>query len=73
MISRKRLKKELKRDEIEGLYLTTIQEANDITNDNTEISISASTIQQLDEIPEWIRKDYETILREEPPHSVTQV
>ena len=60
MISRKRLKKELKRDEIEELYLTTIQEANDNTN-----SISASTVRKLDEILEWIRKDYETILREE--------
>ena len=66
MISRKRLKKEFKRDEIEEFYLATIREANDVTNDNdTGISISASTIQQLDEIPDWIRKDYETILREE--------
>ena len=36
-----------------------IQEANDDTD-----SISASTI-QLDEIPEWIRKDYGTVLKEE--------
>jgi hypothetical protein len=43
MISRKRLKKELKHDEIEELYWTTIREANDITN-----NISASTVQQLD-------------------------
>src|SRR5213076_2915605 len=45
--------------EIEELYLTMIQEANDDTD-----SISASTI-QLDEIPEWIRKDYGTVLKEE--------
>ena len=63
MISRKRLKKELKRDEIEELYLATIREAND----DTGISISASTVQQLDEIPDWIRKDYGTVLREELP------
>ena len=62
MISRKRLKKELKRNEIEELYLATIQE----TNDSTEDSISASTV-RLDEIPEWIRKDYGTVLREELP------
>jgi hypothetical protein len=63
MISRKRLKKELKRDEIEELYLATIREAND----DTGISISASIIQQLDDIPNWIRKDYGTVLREELP------
>jgi hypothetical protein len=62
MISRKRLKKELKRNEIEELYLAMIREANDSTD-----SISASTVQQLDEIPDWIRKDYGTILREELP------
>ena len=61
MISRKRLKKELKRDEIEELYLATIREAND----DMGISISASTIQQLDDIPNCIRKDYRTVLREE--------
>src|SRR5438046_2255246 len=44
MISRKRLKKELRRNEIEELYLATIHE----TNDSTEVSISASTV-QLDE------------------------
>ena len=66
MISRKRLKKKLKRDEIKELYLPTIREVNDITNDDDkEISISASIIQKLDEIPEWIRKNYGTILREE--------
>ena len=63
MISRKRLKKELKRGEIEELYLATIREANN----DTRISISASTIQKLDEIPEWIRKDYGTVFREELP------
>src|SRR6266496_1921466 len=50
-ISRKRLKKELKRNEIEELYLATIREANDVT-----VSISTSTVQQLDETPDWIRK-----------------
>ena len=64
MISRKRLKKELKRDEIEELYLATIREANDVTN-NERDSISASTVQRLNEIPNWIRKDYGTVLREE--------
>jgi hypothetical protein len=54
MIFRKRLKKEIKCDEIEELYLATIQETNDTD------SISASTVQRLDEIPNWIRKDYET-------------
>ena len=67
MISRKRLKKELKRNEIEELYLATIQEANDDTDD-----ISASTV-QLDEIPEWIRKDYGTVLREELPSQMPLV
>ena len=67
MISRKRLKKELKRNEIEELYLATIREAIDVTNDSTEDSISASTVRRLDEIPEWIRKDYGTVLREELP------
>src|SRR6266496_5107794 len=51
MISRKRLKKELKRNEIEELYLATIREAN-----NGTVSISASTVQKLDETPDWIRK-----------------
>jgi|SRR5208282_5343839 len=51
MISRKRLKKELRRNEIEKLYLATIREANDVTNDSMD-SISVSTIQKLDEIPE---------------------
>ena len=64
MISRKRLKKELKHDEIEELYLATIREANDVTNDIMD-SISASTVQKLDEIPEWIRKDYGIVFREE--------
>ena len=64
MISRKRLKKELKRGEIEELYLATIREANDVMNDIMN-SISASIIQKLDEIPDWIRKDYGIILREE--------
>ena len=63
MISKKRLKKELRRNEIKELYLATIQEMNDSTED----SISASTVQKLDEIPEWIRKDYGTVLREELP------
>jgi hypothetical protein len=62
MISRKRLKKELKHDEIEELYLATIQETNDITN-----IISASAVRQLDGIPEWIQKDYKTVLRKELP------
>ena len=66
MISRKRLKKELKRDEIKELYLATIREAND----DTGINISASTVQQLDEIPDWIRKDYGTVLREELPPEI---
>ena len=57
MISRKRLKKELRRDEIEELYLAMIRET-----DNTEINISASQ-----NIPDWIRKEYETVLQEELP------
>ena len=64
IISRKRLKKEFKHGEIEEFYLATIREANDVTNDITD-SISVSTVQKLDEIPEWIRKDYGTIFREE--------
>ena len=53
IISKKRFKKELKRGEIEELYLTTIREVNDITeDDDKEISISISTIQELNEIPE---------------------
>ena len=40
--------------------MATIREANDDTD-----SISASTIQKLDNIPNWIRKDYGTVLREE--------
>ena len=64
MISRKRLKKELKCGEIEELYLATIQEVNDVTNDEMN-SISASTVRKLDEIPKWIRKDYGIVFREE--------
>jgi hypothetical protein len=69
LISRKRLNKELRRKEIEELYLATIQEADDVTNDHTD-SISASIVQQLDEIPSWIRKDYGTVLREELPQQM---
>ena len=61
MISRKRLKKELKRNEIEELYLATIRQTND---DDTE---SASQHQDDSTIPEWIRKEYGTVLREELP------
>ena len=61
MISRKRLKKELKRNEIEELYLAMVRGTDDMD------SISASTVQQLDSIPNWIRKDYRTVLREELP------
>jgi hypothetical protein len=60
MISRKRLKKELKRNEIEELYLATIREANDNTD-----SISASLVQEPGDIPNWIQKDYGSVLREE--------
>ena len=55
MISRKRLKKELRRDEIEELYLTTIRQ----TNDDTEISISA---QDTSDVPDWIQKEYRSVL-----------
>src|SRR6266496_3551504 len=68
MISRKRLKKELKLDEIEELYLATIREANDDMD-----SISASTVQKLDDIPNWIRKDYRTVLREKLPPQMPPV
>ena len=57
MISRKRLKKELKHDEIGEFYLATIQEANSVMNDNTEISISVSTVQRLNEIPKMDLKE----------------
>jgi hypothetical protein len=67
MISRRRLKKELKRNEIEELYLATIREANDVPNDGWNSISTASTVQQFDEIPSWIRKDYGTVLREELP------
>ena len=60
MISRKRLKKELRRDEIEELYLATIRQ----TNDDTGISISA---QDASDIPDWIQKEYGSVLREELP------
>jgi hypothetical protein len=51
MISRKRLKKELRRDEIEELYLAMIRQTND---DDTDV-------------PEWIQKEYGLVLREELP------
>src|SRR5438046_6978452 len=38
-----------------------------------EDSISASTVRKLDEIPEWIRKDYGTVLREELPPQMPPV
>jgi hypothetical protein len=59
MISRKRLKKELRRDEIEEIYLATIQQ----TNDDTGI-ISA---QDANDVPDWIQKKYGSVLREELP------
>ena len=62
MISRKTLKKELRHDQIEELYLARIQE-----NDDAEIGISAPSAQELGDIPEWIRKEYGTVLREELP------
>jgi hypothetical protein len=58
MISRKRLKKELKHDKIEELYLATIRQ----TNDDTGIDIS---IQDINDISDWIQKEYGPILREE--------
>ena len=62
MISRKTLKKELRHDQIEELYLARIQE-----NGDTEIGISAPSVQEPDDIPNWIRKEYGTVLREELP------
>ena len=59
MIFRKTLKKKLKCNEIEELYLVTIWEMND----DMEISISAS--QNLDKVLNWIREKYGTVLREE--------
>ena len=65
MISRKTLKKELRHDQIEELYLATIREAND----DTEISTSATPAQNIGDAPDWIQKEYRTVLREElPPH-----
>src|SRR5208282_4758343 len=62
MISRKTLKKELRNHQIEELYLARIQE-----NDDVEIGISAPSVQELGDIPDWIRKEYGTVLREELP------
>src|SRR5271169_1122219 len=62
MISRKTLKKELRHDQIEELYLARIQE-----NDDAEIGISTPSVQELGDIPDWIRKEYGTVLREELP------
>jgi hypothetical protein len=61
MISRKMLKKELRRDQIEGLYLATMRQ----TNDDTEISISAQ--EDPIDVPDWIQKEYGSVLREELP------
>jgi hypothetical protein len=55
MISRKRLKKELKCDQIEELYLATIQSVNDDAETNTANG------------PNWIQKEYGSVLREELP------
>jgi hypothetical protein len=51
MIFRKRLRKELRRDEIEELYLATIRQ----TNDDTEIGISAQ--ENPNDVHDWIQKD----------------
>jgi hypothetical protein len=56
MISRMRLKKELRRDQIEELYLATIQNFNN----DAETNISANG-------PNWIKKEYGSVLREELP------
>jgi hypothetical protein len=61
MISRKRLKKELRRDEIEELYLATIRQTDD---DDPGINISA---QDARDVPKWIQKEYGSVLREELP------
>ena len=62
MISRKTLKKELRHNQIEELYLARIQE-----NDDAEIGISTPSVQELGDIPNWIRKEYGSVLREELP------
>ena len=51
MISRKRIKKELRRGQIEELYLAMIQVLED----------------EAKEAPDWIQKEYGTVLREELP------
>jgi hypothetical protein len=55
MISRKRLKKELKHNQIEELYLATIQNVNDYAKTNTANGLN------------WIQKEYGSVLREELP------
>ena len=59
MISRKMLKKQVRRDQIEELYLTTIRQANDDTG------ISISPEEESSDVPRWIQKKYGSVLREE--------
>jgi hypothetical protein len=61
MIFRKRLKKELRRDEIEELYLAMVRQTND---DDTEIGISA---QDARDVLKWTQKECGPVLREELP------
>jgi hypothetical protein len=60
MISRKRLKKGLRRDQIEELYLATIGQMND----DTGINFSD---QDASYVSDWIQKEYGPVLREELP------
>jgi Reverse transcriptase (RNA-dependent DNA polymerase)/RNase H-like domain found in reverse transcriptase/Integrase zinc binding domain/Chromo (CHRromatin Organisation MOdifier) domain/Aspartyl protease len=61
-ISRKTLKKELRQNQIEELYLARIQENNDAA-----VFTVAPSVQEFGDIPDWIRKEYRTVLREELP------
>ena len=61
MVGVKTLKKEIRRDQIEELYLTTIRHAND------DMGISISTQEEPSDVPDWIQKEYGSVLREELP------
>ena len=65
LISRKTLKKELRHNKVDKLYLARIQE---VSEDQTKKGITVIS-EGDDEIPKWIEKEYGKVFREGlPPH-----
>jgi hypothetical protein len=65
MISKKTLKKELRRNEVDELYLARIQQTPEAQTEK-EITINSD---EDSNIPEWINKEYSEVFREGlPPH-----